>query len=296
MTHHRFAQVDVFSREPFRGNPVAVILDADDLTEEQMRRIARWTNLSETTFVLSPTGGAGDAGHTADYRLRIFTPGGELPFAGHPTLGSAHAWLENGGTPRRSGVIVQECAAGLVEVHHEPGAAAPLSFTAPPTTRSGPLSDDDLARACTALRIDPSDVVAHQWVVNGPQWAALQLESARDVLDLEPDFSVVDDMDIGVFGFYGGADPDRPADLEIRAFTPSDGIGEDPVTGSLNASVGQWLVRTGVVDGPYTAAQGTVLGRTGRVRVTPTGDGNVRVGGATTTLFSGNAVLPEPTN
>jgi PhzF family phenazine biosynthesis protein len=296
MTHHRFAQVDVFSGEPFRGNPVAVILDADDLTEEQMRRIARWTNLSETTFVLSPTGDAAGAGSTADYRLRIFTPGGELPFAGHPTLGSAHAWLENGGTPRRPGVIVQECAAGLVDVHHEPGTAAPLSFTAPPTTRSGPLSDEDLDRVCTALRIGPSDVVAHQWVVNGPQWAAVQLESARDVLDVEPDFSTVDDMDIGVFGFYGDTEQDRPADLEIRAFTPSDGIGEDPVTGSLNASVGQWLVRTGVVRGPYTAAQGTVLQRTGRVRVTPTGDGNVRVGGATTTLFSGSAVLPGPTD
>lgn len=296
MAHHRFAQVDVFSEQPFRGNPVAVILDADDLTTGQMQRIARWTNLSETTFILSPTAGA--AG-TADYRVRIFTPGGELPFAGHPTLGSAHAWLEAGGTPRRAGVVVQECAAGLVDVQHDPGAAAPLSFTAPPTTRSGPLSDGDLARVCTALRIDRCAVVAHQWVVNGPQWAAVQLADARDVLALTPDFSTDGDLgdlgdlcDIGVFGFYDRAAPDRPADMEIRGFTPSDGTGEDPVTGSLNASVGQWLVRTGVVREPYTAAQGTVLQRTGRVRVTPTGDGNVRVGGATTTLFHGTAEIP----
>ena len=283
---HRFAQVDVFSVDPYLGNPVAVILDADGLTDEQMRRIARWTNLSETTFVLTPTTDAPDTTRTADYRVRIFTPGGELPFAGHPTLGTAHAWLENGGVPRRPGVIVQECTAGLVDVHHEPGTDAPLAFTAPPTTRSGPLSDEVLARICTALRIGRADVVAHQWVVNGPEWAAVQLEDAQAVLDLVPDFSTVKDLDIGVFGFHD------TADIEIRAFTPGDGIGEDPVTGSLNASVGQWLFRTGKAHGPYTAFQGTVIGRTGRVQVTPADDGTVRVGGSTTTLFRGTAEAP----
>lgn len=280
MTHHRFAQVDVFSDDPYLGNPVAVILDADRLSDEQMGRIARWTNLSETTFVLTPTA------DTADYRVRIFTPGGELPFAGHPTIGTAHAWLENGGSPKRPGVIVQECAAGLVDVHHEPRAATPLAFTAPPTTRSGPLSDEVLAKICTALRIGRTDVIAHQWVVNGPQWAAVQLQDAQAVLDLVPDFSTVNDLDIGVFGFYDASN------IEIRAFTPADGIIEDPVTGSLNASVGQWLFRTGMVQGPYTASQGTVIRRTGRVQVVPVDDGTVRVGGVATTLFRGSAETP----
>ncbi|WP_420098216.1 PhzF family phenazine biosynthesis protein [Corynebacterium sp.] len=281
MTHHRFAQVDVFSDDPYLGNPVAVVLDADGLSDDRMRRIARWTNLSETTFIVAPTA------DTADYRIRIFTPGGELPFAGHPTLGTAHAWLENGGVPQRPGVIVQECAAGLVEVRHEPESPAPLSFTAPPTTRTGPLPDDVLTRICTALRIGRGDVVAHQWVVNGPQWAAVQLQDAQAALDLVPDFSTVNDLDIGVFGFRD------TTGIEIRAFTPSDGIGEDPVTGSLNASVGQWLFRTGKIRGPYTAFQGTVIHRAGRVRVTPADDGTVRVGGATTTLFRGVAETPD---
>lgn len=280
---HPFAQVDVFSDEPYRGNPVAVILDADDLTGDQMQRIAQWTNLSETTFVLSPTP---EAAQQADYHVRIFTPGGEIPIAGHPTLGTAHAWLENGGTPRQHDTVVQECGAGLVHITRSTDDT--LSFTAPPTIRSGPLSDEDLATVRRSLGIEHATVVDHQWVVNGPEWAAIQLPSAQHVLDLTPDLDALGDLMLGVFGFHDPADP-AAADLEIRAFAPALGVPEDPVTGSLNASVGQWLVRTGKVTGAYTAAQGTVLGRQGRVLITPDGTGNVRVGGPTVTLFRGSA-------
>lgn len=271
-----FAQVDVFSPVPYLGNPLAVILDATDLTDADLQRIARWTNLSETTFVLPPT--VGDA----DYRVRIFTPDGELPFAGHPTLGTAHAWVENGGTPRRPDLIVQECAAGLVRIHRS--SAGELAFEAPETNRSGPVSEVDLGRICAALGIDRAEVVDHQWVVNGPQWVAVMLSSADRVLDLRPDLSTLGELEVGVVGPY----PDgSECSWELRAFIA--GIGEDPVTGSLNASVGQWLLRTDRVAGPYTASQGTVLGRAGRVRVTPTADReNALVGGTVTTLVRGS--------
>lgn len=290
-----FAQVDVFSSEPYLGNPVAVVLDASGLTDDDMQRIARWTNLSETTFIL-PTTSSG-----ADYRVRIFTPDGELPFAGHPTLGTAHAWLENGGTPRNmhgDGVIVQECGVGLVDIHHTPdakiGPDTPLSFVAPPTTRSGELSDAHLERICTALGIPRDLVVDHQWVVNGPEWAAILLPTAQDVLDIVPDFSLASDLMVGVVGPYP-EDADAPADYEVRGFAPAAGVTEDPVTGSLNASVGQWLTRTGHVTGGYTASQGTAMQRAGRVLVSPqdsNGDdggtgGNVLVGGVTRALFRG---------
>lgn len=294
-----FTQVDVFSPTPFLGNPLAVILDATGMTDEQMQDVALWTNLSETTFVLPPTSDGASGG--ADYRVRIFTPGGEVPFAGHPTLGTAHAWLENGGTPRRDDVVVQECGAGLVELTVNTGdtgdtgdTAGELAFTAPPTTRSGPVSDADLDAFCAALGIDRDMVVNHQWVVNGPEWAVVQLPSAQDVLDLGPDFSEHSDLLLGVVGFYGDEDgrdngDGDSADVEVRAFAPGAGIHEDPVTGSLNASIGQWLLRSGQVTGAYTASQGTVMGRTGRVTVTPTADGgNVLVGGATTTLIRGS--------
>lgn len=270
-----FAQVDVFSDAPYLGNPLAVILDATDLTDADLQRIARWTNLSETTFVLPPT--IADA----DYRVRIFTPDGELPFAGHPTLGTAHAWSENGGTPRRPDLIVQESAAGLVRIHRS--AAGELAFEAPETTRSGAVSEEDLVRICTALGVERDEIVDHQWVVNGPQWVAVMLPSADRVLKLRPDLSALGGLEVGVVGPYpAGAE----CAWELRAFIAD--IGEDPVTGSLNASVGQWLLRTDRMAGPYTASQGTALGRAGRVRVTPTGDcGNVLVGGAVTTLVRG---------
>lgn len=273
-----FAQVDVFSAEPYRGNPLAVILDAEGLEEEDMRRIANWTNLSETTFILPPD-------HPdADYRVRIFTPTGELPFAGHPTLGSAHAWLTNGGSPRRTGEVVQECGAGLITVRQ---AGEELFFAAPPTTRSGSLDEETLGRICAALRIDRRDVAGHQWVDNGPGWCAIQLRSAAEVLALEPDLRESGDLKFGVIGAYP---EDAAADFEIRAFVPFAANGEDPVTGSLNASVAQWLLREGQVSGGYRVSQGTRLGRAGSVAVELAADGQVWVGGAVTTCFRGHAI------
>lgn len=273
-----FAQVDVFSPTPLRGNPVAVVLDAEGLTDEEMALFARWTNLSETTFVLPPT----VAG--ADYRLRIFTPGGELPFAGHPTLGSAHAWLEAGGEPT-GGHPVQECDAGLIGLRRTEGT---LAFAAPPTLRSGPLDADLLARVVTALGVDTARVVDHQWVDNGPGWLALLLDSANDVLAIEPDLDALAGLDVGVAGPYpAGAD----AAFEVRAFAPGVGVGEDPVTGSLNASLAQWLIGSGRAPSSYRAAQGARLGRAGVIEVDADQDGAVWIGGATTTVVRGTVTL-----
>ncbi|RBP65119.1 PhzF family phenazine biosynthesis protein [Brevibacterium sanguinis] len=272
-----FAQVDVFSAEPYRGNPVAVILDADGLSGEDMARIANWTNLSETTFVLPPT----DA--RADYRLRIFTPGGELPFAGHPTLGSAAAWLEAGGEPRDEGMLVQECDAGLVPVRRGEGDA--LSFAVPERVRTGDLDEEHVAAIATALGVDRSDIIGHQWVDNGPGWAAVRLATARQVLDLVPDFTGLPEAKVGVIG----AHPDGSEhEYEVRAFAPGAGIAEDPVTGSLNASIAQWLIGEGLMPDMYSATQGTALGRAGVITITREGE-DVWVGGATTICFSGTA-------
>jgi len=192
MTRSRsFAQVDVFSPVPYYGNPVAVVLDAEGCPDEAMQRFATWTNLSETTFVLPPTSSA------ADYRLRIFTPGGELPFAGHPTLGSAHAWLEAGGTPAAADVLVQECAVGPVALRRN---GEQLSFRAPGLLRSGPLEEQLLEGIARALRLSPEQILDHQWVDNGPGWAAVRLESAADVLALEPDHAQLQDLMLGVVG------------------------------------------------------------------------------------------------
>ena len=282
-----FAQVDVFSAAPYRGNPVAVVLDADGLDAEQMARIANWTNLSETTFVLTPT----DPG--ADYRLRIFTPSGELPFAGHPTLGSAAAWLDAGGSPRHSDRVVQECGAGLVDIRRggrtsaSAEAGESLAFAAPERLRTGELDEVFLARIVAALGIELADVVDHQWVDNGPGWAALRLRSAEQVLGLEPDFSSVPEAKIGVLG----AHPEGSEhEYEIRAFAPGAGIPEDPVTGSLNASVAQWLIGAGRAPNSYTLTQGTALGRSGVVSISAEDD-EVWVGGATTVCFRGTALV-----
>ncbi len=274
---HPFRQVDVFSSEPLRGNPVAVVHDADDLTDEQLAAFARWTNLSETTYLLAPSDPA------ADYRLRIFTPGGELPFAGHPTLGSAHAWLEAGGVPASQGEVVQECGAGLVRVRREER----LSFAAPPLVRSGPVDDADLARIVRALRIEAGDVLDAAWVDNGPGWVAVLLSDGGAVLDLEPDFAAFDGLEIGAFGPY----PEGDIDLEVRAFCPGLGITEDPVTGSLNAGIAQhWAGAGHVLPERYVAAQGTALGRAGRVHVGLEGD-TVWVGGDTLTTITGTLTL-----
>ncbi|KAA1426708.1 PhzF family phenazine biosynthesis protein [Nocardioides antri] len=272
-----FRQVDVFSTQPLRGNPVAVVHDADGLDDEQMAAFARWTNLSETTFLLRPTSAE------ADYRLRIFTPGGELAFAGHPTLGSAHAWLQAGGVPRGEQVL-QECGVGLVRLR----LTDRLAFAAPPLIRSGLVEDADLDRIATALRIDRSDVVDSQWVDNGAGWVAVRLRDAAAVLALEPDFGAFHGLDVGVAGLH----PDgSEAQLEVRGFAPDVGIPEDPATGSLNAGLAQWLTESGILPPSYVAAQGTAIGRAGRVHVDTDDDGTIWVGGDTSTTISGSVSL-----
>lgn len=275
----RFAQVDVFSSTQYLGNPVAVVLDADGLDADMMQRVARWTNLSETTFVL-PASSA-----EADYRLRIFTPGGELPFAGHPTLGSAHAWLESGGIPRDPATIVQEVEAGLIAIRRDGDL---LSFAAPPTIRSGDLDEQYVGQIAEAFGVERSKILAHQWVDNGPGWAVVRLATAQEVLDLTPDLARIPDAMVGAIGAYPeGAEHA----FEMRTFAPALGIAEDPVCGSMNASVGQWLVRSGAVAGDYRVSQGSRLGRAGDIVITVGDDGSVWVGGSTTTLFRGEALI-----
>jgi PhzF family phenazine biosynthesis protein len=273
----RFSQVDVFSPEPLLGNPVAVVHDADDLSDDDMARFARWTNLSETTFLLSPTRA------DADYRLRIWTPGGELPFAGHPTLGSAHAWLEAGGVPADPDELVQECAAGPVRVRR----GERLAFAAPPLVRSGAVSDEDRAAICRALRIEDAQVVDCAWVDNGPGWVGVLLADAETVLALRPDLGAFGELEIGVVGPHAPGASD--ADVEVRAFVPTMGIGEDPVTGSFNAGVAQWLAGDRLPSS-YVASQGTVLGRRGRVHVTLEGE-DLWVGGDTRLVIAGQVAL-----
>jgi PhzF family phenazine biosynthesis protein len=269
--------VDVFTDVPYAGNPLAVVLDADGLDTEAMLRFARWTNLSETTFVLPPE-------HPdADYRVRIFTPVAELPFAGHPTLGTCHAWLEAGGTARSQDAVVQECAAGLVPVRQLNGG---LAFAAPPLIRQGPVEDRLVARVAELLRIDRNAVVDANWVDNGPGWIGVLLESADDVLALRPG---VVDLDIGVVGPSPAGSAEA---FEVRAFFPVDGTTrEDPVTGSLNASLAQWLLATGRARAPYTARQGTAMGRAGLVRIEVDDQGRIWTGGGTVTCIRGEVDL-----
>jgi predicted PhzF superfamily epimerase YddE/YHI9 len=244
----RFRQVDVFTATPFGGNPVAVVLDSDGLTTSEMQRFANWTNLSETTFVLPPST------ERADYQVRIFTPSRELPFAGHPTLGTCHAWLESGGKPALPEVFFQE----------------------------EPLAE----HLAAVLGISRADITDLAWADNGPGWVALLLPSAAAVLALRPGPV---DMDIGVAGFHPAGSPEA---IEVRAFFRSgDATIEDPVTGSLNASLAQWLLDTGRISAPYVAAQGTALGRSGRVHIFREADGQIWVGGGTLTCVSGHAEL-----
>lgn len=274
-----FAQVDVFSAAPFMGNPVAVVLDGEGLPDEEMQRVATWTNLSETTFVLPPT-------HPdADYRLRIFTPGGELPFAGHPTLGSAHAWLEHGGKPKDEGIIQQETLSGLVRVNLS---EAGLAFAAPPVKRDGPMEEayvDDIARA---FKVDREQILTHQWVDNGPGWGVVQLPSAEDVLALEPDLSLIPDAMIGAIGMYPEGSKHA---YEMRTFAPRLGISEDPVCGSMNASVGQWVVQAGMAPSSFIVSQGQRVGRAGEIQIRADDHGTVWVGGNTTTCIHGEIAL-----
>lgn len=278
VTTRSFAQVDVFGETPYAGNPVAVVLDGDGLSTEDMASFAAWTNLSETTFVVPPSS------PDADYGLRIFTPGGEIPFAGHPTLGSAHAWLAAGATPASADVIVQECGVGLVELRRFGGT---LSFRAPKPVRTGPLEPDHLAKIVRALRVGEDRIVAHQWVDNGPGWAAVRLASADDVLALEPDEQLMRELMVGVVGAY----PENSAlRFEVRGFAGPVGVREDPVTGSLNAGLGQWLIGDGTAPRAYQAGQGTRVGRRGVVSVRAEGD-DVWVGGACVTCISGTVDL-----
>jgi PhzF family phenazine biosynthesis protein len=272
-----FRQVDVFTTAAYQGNPVAVVLGADGLTDGQMRQVANWTNLSETTFVLTPQASE------ADYRVRIFTPGSELPFAGHPTLGTCHAWLEAGGSPASQDAIVQECGAGLVTIRRTD---AGLAFAAPPLLRSGPVAEDVAEQLANELNLSRADIVDLQWADNGPGWVAALLSSADAVLGVRPGQVT---MDIGVAGLYPEGAPQA---VEVRAFSPQVGAAvEDPVTGSLNASVAQWLLDSGRLTAPYVSSQGTVLGRRGRVHVTRDDGGQIWVGGGTITCISGTIEL-----
>ena len=273
----RFRQVNVFTATPFGGNPVAVVLDCDVLSTSDMQRFANWTNLSETTFVLPPSS------EQADYQVRIFTPTRELPFAGHPTLGTCHAWLEAGGKPALPEVFVQECGAGLIEIRQVP---AGLAFAAPPLIRSGPVEEPLAEHIAGLLGVSRAGITDLTWADNGPGWVAVLLPSAEAVLALRPGTV---DMDIGVAGRYPAGSPEA---IEVRAFTPAgNATVEDPVTGSLNASLAQWLLDTGEVSAPYVASQGTVLGRSGRVHIFRGSDGQIWVGGGTLTCVSGYAEL-----
>jgi PhzF family phenazine biosynthesis protein len=273
----RFSQVDVFGSEPCSGNPVAVVLDAEGLGDEELQRFARWTNLAETTFVLPPTR------PEADYRVRIFTPVLELPFAGHPTLGTCHAWLRGGGEARDCGEIVQECDAGLVRIRR---GAEGLAFAAPPLVRSGPASEEDAAKVAAALGVDPGEMLAVEWVDNGPGWICALFESAERVLELRPGAL---DFDLGAVGFHP---PGPEAAIELRAWAPVNGLaGEDPVTGSLNASVAQWLLGNGRLTAPYLATQGSAIERAGRIEISQDGDGTIWVGGRTEAVVDGSVEL-----
>jgi len=275
----RFTQVDVFTEEFMLGNPVAVVHDADDLSATRMASFARWTNLVETTFLLLAIAAE------ADYRLRIFTPTDELPFAGHPTLGTARAWLEAGGVPKTPGLIVQECAAGLVRIRRE---GTRLAFAAPPIVRGGLVSRADQDEIARALRIAPEVIVDAQWVDNGPGWVGVLLASAGEVLDLHPDRDAFGRFtSVGVTGPYP---PGSETAFEVRAFIPEIGLGEDPVTGSLNASLAQWLIGTNRAPRSYVAAQGSRLGRRGRIFVDKVGD-DIWVGGDTVVGVAGDVAL-----
>ncbi len=319
MSTRPFRQVDVFTSTPYCGNPLAVVLDGSGLSTAEMQHFTNWTNLSECTFLLPPTPEGAAAG--ADYRVRIFCPGRELPFAGHPTLGSCHAWLEAGGVPRGEHVV-QECGVGLVKIRRDGGVtagppqgdaappreAAPraavargdherLAFAAPPLIKSGPLDEADVQLIARGLGVTREDITAHAWCDNGPNWRGVMLRSAEQVLALRPDAAILAGLDIGVVGPRGKVGVVGPQDagdtqFEVRAFFPgNNGLAEDPVTGSLNAALAQWLIGAGLAPERYVAAQGTALAREGRVHIQRDADGTVWVGGASVTCVSGQVRL-----
>jgi PhzF family phenazine biosynthesis protein len=273
-----FQQVNVFSTQPSRGTALAVVVGADGLSEAEMAAFAKWTNLSETAFLLKPTT------PRADYRVRIFTPHEELPFAGHPTLGSCFVWLASGGAAKGN-EIVQECGIGLVRVRRS---ADRLSFAAPELRRAGPLEPDILTRIIEALHLAPQSIIGSNWVDNGPGWLAILLRSRDEVLAIRPDFSVLSGQRVGVVGPWDALKDGSEAQFEVRAFTA--GGYEDPVTGSLNAGLAQWLIGTGMAPPNYVANQGSILGRKGRVHVETDGT-EIWIGGAVTPCIAGTLTL-----
>jgi PhzF family phenazine biosynthesis protein len=288
MRSRPFKQVDVFTAVPLRGNALAVVLDGEGLSVAQMQDFTHWTNLSEATFLLPPTQPG------ADYRVRIFCPGRELPFAGHPTLGSCHAWLEAGGQPRGAHVV-QECGVGLVKLKRD---GDRLAFAAPPLRKAGPLDEAEVALIARGLGVPRADIVAHAWCDNGPNWRAVLLKSAEQVLALKPDAAILAGLDVGVVGPRGkvGVVGSRTAGddcaFEVRAFFPgNNGMAEDPVTGSLNAALAQWLIGAGLAPQRYIASQGTALGRAGRVHVERDARGETWIGGASVTCIDGQVRL-----
>jgi len=277
LTTFAFHQVDVFTAQPLRGNPLAVVVGADALTDSQMAAFANWTNLSETTFLLRPTNDA------ADYRVRIFTPHRELPFAGHPTLGTCHVWLNSGATPKGE-EIVQQCAIGLVRIRRGSGQ---LFFAAPDLLRSGAVEPDIVARIAQGLGLTPDAVIASNWADNGPGWVAVLVRSRDVVLSAQPDYTVLAGLRVGVVGAWDRGKDGPDAQFEVRAFTAGY---EDPVTGSLNAGLAQWLIGAGIAPPSYVASQGTALGRMGRVHVQKNGS-DIWIGGAVTPCIGGTLTL-----
>ncbi|ALV46949.1 phenazine biosynthesis protein PhzF [Arthrobacter alpinus] len=274
----RYSEVDVFAATPYRGNPLAVVHDAEGLSDADMQQFANWTNLAETTFLLAPTN------PQADYRVRIFTASEELPFAGHPTLGSARAWLDSGGAVSPDGVVVQECAAGLVSIRVS---GDRFAFQAPPLTRYEAVDESRLQRIADVLGIRREEILDSSWIVNGPRWIGIRLHSAQDVLELRPDPAQLGDLEIGVVGPYGS---EATAQFEVRAFFGGDAVWEDPVTGSLNGGLARWLIDTGAAPANYVASQGTVLDRQGRVHISVEGD-VIWVGGHVNACISGSVLI-----
>lgn len=282
MTELAFRQVDVFAARPLKGNPLAVVIGADGLSDGQMAAFANWMNLSETTFLLKPTR------PDADYRVRIFTPHQELPFAGHPTLGSCHVWLSMGGVPQGRDVV-QDCAAGLVRIRRD---GDRLAFAAPTLRRAGPVGAEVLAAVTRGLNLPPDAVVASNWVDNGPGWVAVMLRGRADVLAVRPDFRALGDLQVGIVAPWDKAVDGDGAQFEVRGICGGvDGF-EDPVTGSLNAGLAIWMIGSGLAPPAYVASQGAALGRMGRVTVTRIGS-DIWIGGETVTRIEGRVTIPD---
>jgi len=280
-TTFAFQQVDVFSSKPLLGNPLAVVVGADAMSTEQMSALANWTNLSETTFLLEPSSAA------ADYRVRIFNADREVPFAGHPTLGSCHVWLASGGKPRGS-EIVQECGIGLISIRRD---AERLSFAAPKLVRSGPVEPEILTRVARGLDLLPQAISASNWVDNGSGWLAIMLRSRKEVLALRPNYSILAGLKVGVFAAFDPVKDGTSAQFEVRAFSAEGAVGhEDPTTGRLNAGLASWLIEARIAPAEYVVSQGTVLKRMGRVHVQQEGS-QIWVGGAVRTCVIGKLML-----